>query len=166
VHECGRRHVYVAGTLNHSEVGMSRSIPLLSLLAVLLGAASASRVHQRRLAPTVPPWCAPDTGLAARLMKASVTRLVSTPDWIPPAGGIHVSAIPAGDVKMLTAEPTCQRVSAALDGSFFSTPRRSRVLLAQAGTYYIAMPVGTHAGEFGILVILDSRFALKGSTTA
>ena len=76
-----------------------------------------------------------------------------------------MSAITASQVKLLTNEVACQRVSAALDTSYFTTPLHGQVLLVQAGGYYMAYPVGVHAGEFGILAILDSAFNFLAATT-
>lgn len=69
----------------------------------------------------------------------------------------HMPQAAPGEEFLVSNDSLCQRASAALDSGFYTTPQHYPLYLARAGARHIAFPPG-HAGEFGVLVHMDSTF--------
>lgn len=138
----------------------------LTAAPALAGLSSATRpTHDRSAAHIPQPWCVSTTDLESKLLRQKLARLASDTseegnDVRQALGGLPLTDTTA--VVLEGSETVCQRASAALDSSYFSTPQAAAVYVIHIGTYKAVVPANVRSGEFSIAVVMDPAYNKLG----
>lgn len=139
---------------------MSRSSAIfigLTLLAVM----GTWMTAPGAAAATTDPWCRPTNDLTAQRFLYHMLELATSDDSGATRARAALDDVPKSDsseVWLVSDDSLCYRASAALDSSFYTTPRGYPLYLARVGARYVAFPPSDSTMRFGIWVHLDSSF--------
>lgn len=110
---------------------------------------------------TAPPWCRPTDDMLAQRFLAQLLDLATSndSDWVAARRTLkHMPQVDSSSVWLVNEDSLCQRASAALDSSLYTTPHGYPLYLAHVGPRYIAFPPSDSTTGYGVWVHLDSTF--------